>query len=115
LAGHEPTHWTQTGELGAAVDIVFQYARKNGCVLLSQDLDFTRMLALSGAHLPSVIQLRVESPLPARIGDQVLFVLKTFAEELAAGCLVSVDFQSNRLRLLPLRKAQKNSLPGEES
>lgn len=110
-AGHEASHWRQIGELGDPDDVIFQYAKENACIILSQDLDFTRMLALSGESLPSVIQLRVDCPLPERVGKEVLSVLKSFAKELTSGCLVSVDFHTQRLRLLPLHKNIREPLP----
>jgi predicted nuclease of predicted toxin-antitoxin system len=103
-AGHEPLHWRQIGKPGDPDEIIFQYAKENACIILSQDLDFTRMLALSGESLPSVIQLRVDCPLPEHIGKEVLFVLESFASELNSGCLVSIDIDTRRLRLLPLHK-----------
>ena len=103
-AGHQAFHWRQVGKPGDPDELIFQYAKDNTRIILSQDLDFTRMLALRGDSLPSVIQLRVDCPLPECIGKEVLFVLESFAAELDAGCLVSVDFNTQRLRLLPLHK-----------
>lgn len=102
--GHQARHWRQIRNPGDADEIIFQYAKDNDCIILSQDLDFTRMLALGGGSLPSVIQLRVDSPLPERIGTQVISVFDSFASELAAGCLISVNIQTQRIRLLPLHK-----------
>jgi predicted nuclease of predicted toxin-antitoxin system len=43
--GHEAVHWSEVGEPTAADETVMAYARDNGCVVVSHDLDFSAMLA----------------------------------------------------------------------
>ena len=101
--GITATHWTDVGQTGAPDDILFDYAATNRLIILTQDLDFTRMLALRGCHLPSVIQLRVPCPTPELAGTALIHVLEDRKEQLESGCLVSLDIRSHRVRLLPLR------------
>jgi len=79
-----------------------EYASAHQAIIITQDLDFTRMLALHGSKLPSVIQLRVDCPTPEIIGDAVLSILKNHWDQLEAGCLITLDANRHRLRLLPL-------------
>lgn len=72
-------------------------------MIVTQDLDFTRMLALRGTRLPSVIQLRVQCPIPEVIGPALLEILHHFRDQLLSGCLITLDPDRHRLRLLPLR------------
>lgn len=72
-------------------------------VICTQDLDFTRILALRGANLPSVVQLRVDCPIPKFAGKLLLEVLKSHGTQLQEGCLITIDSKRQRLRLLPLR------------
>jgi predicted nuclease of predicted toxin-antitoxin system len=102
--GIQSKHWIDVGQPGDPDELILDYARKNHFLILTQDLDFTRMLAHYGNRLPSVIQLRVDSPLPELIGNTVLAVLNNHQEKLAAGCLVSVDLKRKRLRTLPIHK-----------
>ena len=97
------SHWRDLGTVGDQDDIIFQFARKEQWIILSQDLDFSRLLALYGTKLPSVLQLRVDVPIPEVIGAQVIQVLHDHATAITDGSLISIDLQQARVRLLPLR------------
>ena len=103
LHGIDATHWPDIGEAGDTDDVIFDYASEHHAVIVTQDLDFTRILALRGAHLPSVIQLRVSCPLPESIGPALLQILESHQRALNTGCLISLDGNRHRVRLLPLR------------
>jgi len=100
--GIPATHWPDIGHFGDPDDAIFAYACDHGAVIVTQDLDFTRMLALRGTRLPSVIQLRVQCPIPEIIGPALLEILNNHRNQLLAGCLISLDHDRHRLRLLPL-------------
>ena len=70
--------------------------------MITHHLDFTTLLALSGALDPSVIQLRGQGTMPSDIGTLILSVLERFAAQLATGAVVSVDTVRFRVRLLPI-------------
>ena len=101
--GIPATHWLQVGEMGAADEVIFAYAEKNKTVIVTQDLDFTRLLALRGARLPSIIQLRVDCPIPSVVGSALVAVWRDYRDALETGCLVSLEPAHHRLRLLPIR------------
>jgi predicted nuclease of predicted toxin-antitoxin system len=105
LAHHGITaiHWTDIGQSGDPDDLIFDHASAHGDVIVTQDLDFTRLLALRGTRLPSVIQLRVHCPLPEVIGQALLEILDKHSLQLISGCLITLDHNRHRLRLLPLR------------
>lgn len=100
--GISATHWPDIGNFGDSDDIIFDFACDHGSVIVTQDLDFTRILALRGTRLPSVIQLRVQCPTPEIIGPALLDILNHHRGQLLSGCLISVDHDRHRLRLLPL-------------
>lgn len=100
--GITASHWRDIGNIGDADDTIFDYACGQGAVIVTQDLDFTRMLALRGARLPSVIQLRVPCPVPELVGPLLLQILENHRTQLLAGCLISLESNRQRLRLLPL-------------
>ena len=100
--GITATHWKDLGSIGDPDETIFDYACDHSAVIVTQDLDFTRMLALRGALLPSVIQLRVPCPIPEIIGQALLQILDNYQQQLQAGCLISLDLGRHRIRLLPL-------------
>ena len=73
-------------------------------VVLTNDLDFSAILAFTKNSKPSVIQIRVEDLNPDKIGPQVVSAINQTQTELAAGAIVSVDPVHARLRLLPLNQ-----------
>lgn len=79
-------------------------ALNNGHTVFTQDLDFTTLLAITGASGPSVIQLRSQDVMPDAVGPQIAAVLSTHAAALESGALVTVDIVSSRVRLLPIRR-----------
>ena len=48
------------------------YEKVDGFVVLTQDLDFSAILAATNAAMPSVVQVRGDDTSPEKIGPQVL-------------------------------------------
>lgn len=71
-------------------------------MVLTQDLDFAKLLFGSRAPLPRVIQLRLDDIRPTNIGEDVIQILKQQSEALRRGALVTVKGHKSRVRLLPL-------------
>ena len=59
-AGHDAIHWASIGRISAPDQQIFDHARATGQVLLTNDLDFPRILAHTKGAQPSVILLRAE-------------------------------------------------------
>ena len=100
--GHEATHWSSIGSPDAPDVEIFQWAAEHGCIVFTNDLDFTAILAASGAVAPSVIQVRARDTLPEACGRAVVAVLNSFAKELGGGALISIDPGRARVRILPI-------------
>jgi predicted nuclease of predicted toxin-antitoxin system len=100
-AGFEAVHWSEIGPENAPDRTLFDYAMRNGFVILTHDLDFGAMLAASGGGKPSVVQIRGLDLRPGVATRQVLTALNQTAAELEAGALVTVDTQRTRIRILP--------------
>ena len=101
--GHSAIHWKDLGQHGDADELIFDYAQAERSVILTQDLDFTRILALRGVRLPSLVQLRVDCPIPSFTGEAVLHVLQVYSNALENGALISIEPERHRVRLLPLK------------
>jgi predicted nuclease of predicted toxin-antitoxin system len=81
---------------------IVAYAKANGYVILTHDLDFSAILAATQGGKPSVVQIRTDDLNPDAIGGTITQALRQMAEKLEAGALLSVDPKRTRLRLLPL-------------
>ncbi len=101
---HTARHWRELGPPNAADSEIMRWAAENQAVVLTQDLDFTKLLFQSRAVLPSVIQLRLDDVRPPHIGEDVLQILKQQQEALRRGALITVTGHKSRLRLLPLER-----------
>jgi predicted nuclease of predicted toxin-antitoxin system len=101
-AGHEVVHWSACGSVDAPDVEIMRYAKDQGFVILTHDLDFGTLLASRPDTAPSVIQLRSDDLTPAIAGDIVLRTLVLARMELARGAIVTVDVKRVRLRILPI-------------
>jgi len=103
-AGHTAFHWSIIGLLNAPDREVLSWAKANGYVLFTHDLDFGAILAVTDAEGPSVIQIRGQDISPDHAKYLLLNTLNKFADNLLQGVLISVDEEKSRVRLLPLRR-----------
>jgi predicted nuclease of predicted toxin-antitoxin system len=81
---------------------VLAYARDHNKILITQDLDFSMLLAVGGHSKPSVINLRLEKANPDYVATRIMEVVPAMVKELAEGVVVSVDETSVRYRNLPI-------------
>jgi predicted nuclease of predicted toxin-antitoxin system len=100
--GWPSVHWLTVGDPKATDREVMDWARSNGYVVFTHDLDFGTMLALTHAAGPSVIQVRGQNVLPDHMSLIVTAALRQHESELAAGALVVVEEAKLRVRVLPL-------------
>lgn len=84
--------------------ILFQWARANGYVVFTHDLDFGTLLALTQAESPSVIQVRTQDVTQHYLEAMVIGALKEYESLLEAGALIVLDEAKSRARILPLSK-----------
>lgn len=103
-AGMEAVHWSAVGRGNAPDAEIMAYAVANDCIVLTHDLDFSAILAVTQGKKPSVVQIRAEDVSPTAIGTQVISALKQMETELAAGALLTIDPGRTRLNLLPLQR-----------
>jgi predicted nuclease of predicted toxin-antitoxin system len=82
-------------------DIV-QKAIAEGRVILTHDLDFGRIVALSHNRVPSVVTFRLADMRAANVNRHLDSILSQFADKLEQGALISVTDQMIRVRGLPV-------------
>ena len=101
-AGIEARHWSSLGAGNAPDSSIFDFARQDGSVILTADLDFGTLLAGARSGKPSVIQLRLPRISLEKAWEPTLRALTQFRAEIEAGALVSIDAVTARVRILPL-------------
>lgn len=101
-AGWQAVHWSNTGDVGAHDDVIMEWARINGCVLFTHDLDFGTLLATTRAQGPSVIQVRTQDTMPRGLSVRLVQLLQLYETTLESGALITVDEIRSRVRILPI-------------
>jgi predicted nuclease of predicted toxin-antitoxin system len=101
-ANIESIHWSTVGDPQAEDKRIVEYARQNGYVIFTHDLDFGTILALTRADGPSVVQVRAQNILPSQLADLIVSVLRSNEQVLEQGALLVVDEGRQRVRILPL-------------
>jgi predicted nuclease of predicted toxin-antitoxin system len=103
-AGHRAVHWSDIGSADAPDSEICAYAREQDFILLTNDLDFSQILAHTAAAKPSVILVRGEPLVPERRAAALLSAIAECVSELESGAIVTLDWSDKpRARLLPLR------------
>lgn len=103
--GFEARHWSTIGAPRAPDTEIMAWARDNGFVVFTHDLDFGALLFATRATGPSVIQLRSEDIRPSTMASLVLNAINRVREELASGALVTIHPRRSRVAVLPLGQA----------
>jgi predicted nuclease of predicted toxin-antitoxin system len=99
---HEAHHWSSVGKPQAKDQDIVDWAREHGFIVMTNDLDFARIAALSRQKRPSIVLLRGQPLLPANRGAGLLRALSQCKQELEAGAIVTLDWSDGfRVRLLP--------------
>jgi predicted nuclease of predicted toxin-antitoxin system len=78
------------------------FAREQGSVVITQDLDFSALVALDGHDRPNLITLRLAISDPETVTPKLLDALPSLEEVLRKGCVVTVDDVAVRIRRLPI-------------
>mgnify|MGYP001594976555 CR=1 FL=1 len=102
-SGHTAIHWSTIGAPNAPDREILEWAKAQGHVLFTHDLEIGAILAATDAEAPSVIQIRTQDVTPDKAKDLLLHALKRFEKDLLRGALISLDEEKSRVRLLPLR------------
>ena len=102
--GHSVVHWSSIGSHSALDTEIMAWARENGYIVFTNDVDYGALLFATAAASPSVIQIRTEDIRPPSAQHAVLFALQAAAEDLSAGALVTIDPRRLRISTLPLRR-----------
>jgi len=81
---------------------VLDFARKEGRVIVTQDLDFSTLLVLGGHDDPSLITLRLAVSDPEAITRVLLQSLSRIEKAITEGSAVTIEDAAIRIRRLPI-------------
>jgi predicted nuclease of predicted toxin-antitoxin system len=103
-AGYDAVHVGELDLLSAPDPVIFDRAADDGYVLITADTDFSMLLALKEAALPSVILLRRVSELSPEEHAQLLVCnVPALTADLDRGVIVSLSPARLAIRDLPIR------------
>jgi predicted nuclease of predicted toxin-antitoxin system len=102
--GFDAIHWSTIGAATAPDVEILSWAGEHGFVVLTNDLDFSAILAATSGQSPSVVQLRAQDLLSPNSVGIVVAALEAHRDDIERGALLSIDERGARLRMLPLRQ-----------
>jgi len=101
--GFEAVHWSTIGAATAPDVEILAWANEHHFVVITNDLDFSAILAAGAVAGPSVVQLRTQDLLSEGAVRIVARALEAHREDLERGALLSIDEGGTRVRMLPLK------------
>jgi predicted nuclease of predicted toxin-antitoxin system len=89
--GFEAVHWSAIGAPTTPDDEILAWARDRAFVVITNDLDFSAILAATSGRAPSVVQVRMQDLLSDAAVNVVARALETYREEVEGGALLSLS------------------------
>jgi predicted nuclease of predicted toxin-antitoxin system len=108
--GHEAVYLPEIGWQRAEDSAILAKARDEGYILLTLDLDFGYLMAISKANLPNVILFRLGNETAEIVTKRLSDVLECCAEMLDQGTFLSVRESTIRITRLPLAGHSETSV-----
>ena len=100
--GHDAVHLYEQGLRQLPDGDILEKARHEGRIVLTHDLDFGELLAVSGGNLPSVIIFRLKDMRAENVNRYLRAIIEQYTEILSSGAICSVTEKQVRVRALPL-------------
>jgi predicted nuclease of predicted toxin-antitoxin system len=102
-AGHDCVHLTEQGLERLPDTQIIAKAAAERRIVLTHDLDFGRLLALSGLAGPSIITFRLSDMRPSNVLNRLLNTLDAFGADLEKGAALVITDRGIRRRTLPIQ------------
>ena len=100
--GHDATHLRDEGLQRLENGDIFTKASRELRIILTWDLDFAEILALSGSNTVSAIVFRLVNTRSTHVIERLERVLLESTQDLEDGAIISVEEGRHRVRLLPI-------------
>lgn len=81
---------------------IVAFASREQRTILTQDLDFSAIIALAGERLPSLLTLRLSSSRIEYVNAVLQKILPALEQDVTAGMLITVEDDRVRRRSLPI-------------
>ena len=104
--GHDAIHLRDEGLQRLANGDIFTKAFRESRIILTWDLDFTEIVALSKTSTVSAVVFRLLNTRSDHVIARLARVLTVSAQDLQEGAIISVEEGRHRVRLLPLGRAR---------
>lgn len=102
--GYSASHVIEVGLSETDDTLIVDFARKNQLVIITFDLDFSRIIALGDFDSPSVITFRMDTMTIEKFSTIVEQHLPQLAKSLNDGSMITITDQQIRVKKLPIRK-----------
>ena len=89
--------------LNASDELIIEQARQGSRIILTQDLDFSRLIAVSGESTPSLISLRLKSSRIEYVNALLSRILPELEAEGVDSSIITIEDAAIRRRSLPIR------------
>ena len=100
--GHDTTHLSNQGLHEMSDSDILDKARREGRILLTADLDFGYLMAVSGSRMPSVVLFRLQDMRPHSVNLHLNEVVRRCESELLTGSFITVTQRRIRIHELPI-------------
>ena len=100
--GHEPLHLRDEGLQRLPNGEIFTKAISENRIILTFDLDFGEIAALTGGRKASVVVFRLHNTRTAHVLERLASVLADCSSILEKGAIVVVEENRHRIRQLPV-------------
>ena len=100
--GHDVRHLRDEGLHRLPNGAIFQKAVSEERVILTFDLDFSEIAALTGRVLTSVVSFRLRNTRTDHVIARLAAVLAASSADIDAGAVVSVEDGRHRVRTMPI-------------
>ena len=100
--GYDVVHLHDQGLERLPDDQIVAKAQEEERTIITHDLDFGRIVALSGSTVPSIVTLRLTNMTPAHVNIAMGAVLNDAVESLDRGALVTITDRGISVRALPI-------------
>jgi predicted nuclease of predicted toxin-antitoxin system len=101
--GFEAVHWSTIGAATASDVEILAWANEHQFIVITNDLDFSAILAAGAVDGPSVVQIRSQDLLSDAVLSIVAKALDAHRDDIERGALLSIDEAGTRVRVLPLQ------------
>ena len=84
-------------------------ARQDNLIVVTQDLDFSTLVALGGYIVPSLVTIRMSDSSPEKVTERLIQVLPQIKGILPLGYSIIIGDNHHRLRKLPFKTLDEES------